>query len=429
MVTFLVSNRVQARTALPYLGRWLAEGGAAAVVGPPAALDDARAALGEERLRLVPLASLPRVWRWAGRFHRAAMVGRVDRGISRYFEGLVDAQEEASWPRRHGVRLVRRATGARLDSAAFNRSMARALGRWLENPLPTPFVVVVSRTAFPHLACGRGVRVATLIESWDHPFAHPAGYESEWVVPWNEAIGRDWVALQDAGAEVVPGYPMKLRYALTAPPLPEPAAPALTYASGTSSHERHSAHFAEERRLIAAFARGAAAAGWKLLVKPHPMAKPGDFAGLDVEVLGYREGANDYSLDDDYDRARLGELARTTRLINGWTTFGLDAAAAGRPVLQFRLADGAAWPHLADLYRGEHLQRYYLGGGDVLELGAPDEVPGQIERALRHGRAAAERTCDRLRRWLTSDPGPEAAVERVVCRLGAWVGGTEARCA
>lgn len=429
-LTFVVSNRVQVRTAVPYLDGWLRGGGGAFVVGSPNALSEVRATIGAAAgLSLVPVASMPAVWRVVGTLHRAVMLGRVDRATSRYFQGLVEAREGSSFARGLALKTLRRLGGEELSSVRFNRAAARAIGSRLPNPLPTRFVVAVSRTAYPHLLCGGGARVATLIESWDHAFAHPAGYLSEWVVPWNEDLGRDWVELQDPAARQVLGYPMKLRYALAAS-LPEPAEPALAFASGTSSHDRHAAHFREERALIEAIARGAAAAGWKTLVKPHPMARPGDFDGLGAEVLGYRgEGANDYSLDDAYDRDRLDELRRTTWLANGWTTFGLDAAAAGRPVLQFRLAEEDGWPSLADLYRGEHIRKYYLGGGEVLRLGSAAEIPAQIERVLATWRGKAEEQSSRLRRWLTPDPDPGAAVERVVRSLGEWSRTGERSCA
>lgn len=421
-LTFVLSNRVQVRTAAPYLAAWSRDRGRAFVVGPENALEEVRrSGLDPERVRSVPVGSLPKVWRLVARLHRAWMLGRGDREMSRYFEGMVDAHAGARSLKGAAVRLLRGAREGRLSSAEFNRTAARAIGSRLRNPLPTQLVVAVSRTSQPHLLCGGGARVATLIESWDHPFAHPAGYVSEWIVPWNQDLGRDWLALQDPEAAQVLGYPIKLCYALAQRSLPEPAEPALTYAAGTSSHSRHAAHFREERALIRALSRGAAAAGWKLLVKPHPMTRPGDFHDMGVEILGYRgAGVNDYSLDDAYDRDRLEELRRTTWLANGWTTFGLDAAAAGRPVLQFRLSP-AGWPHLADLYRGEHIRRYYLGDGEtVLELGSEEEIPGQVERAIGTWRARAEEQSRRMRRWLTPEPAPAAAVERVVHALGTW---------
>lgn len=84
----------------------------------------------------------------------------------------------------------------KLHPRRFNRVVDRVFSTVQRNPFSTELIVAVSFASMPSLLSARSQRVVTLVESWDHPVKKAAGYVTDQVVGWNDAINRDWSEFQ-----------------------------------------------------------------------------------------------------------------------------------------------------------------------------------------------------------------------------------------
>jgi len=98
-----------------------------------------------------------------------------------------------------------------LPHARVNGAVSRIVGWFVRNPFPTDVVLTVSRSSMAHLLCAPGLRVVTVLESWDHPVKWPVGHRSDAVFVWNEGLAEDWRGYQ-GDRDVVVTFPLKLRY-------------------------------------------------------------------------------------------------------------------------------------------------------------------------------------------------------------------------
>jgi hypothetical protein len=269
--------------------------------------------------------------------------------------------------------------------------------------------------------------VLTLAESWDHPRTIPACYLTDSVAAWNSDLTQDWVRYQGAHQSVV-GYPTKLRYALESPvrDFGSAAGDVVLYAATSSSNTPGRWLFDEELRLIDALAPACAKAGMQLLIKPKPNGRPDEFAGFasmhpNVRVGRYGTAANpvDYSLDAGYNAYRLRELSDVDVVVNVGTTFALDAAAAGVPVLQLDLRGRSDLPQLAAAQDAYHLSRYLADRPDVFRLDEHAPLDVGLTEGLTRTDGAAARFGAALQRWLRSAGSFDAAVTRVAGNLEA----------
>lgn len=160
------------------------------------------------------------------------------------------------------------------------------------------------------------------------------------------------------------------------------------YAVGTSSNTDRPDWYRDELELIEALCEATGQAGWSLLIKPKPNGRTGDFDHLaaaypHVEVGLYRDApsALDYYLDDEYNRCRLEELEQCDLVVNCWTTFALDAAAAGKPVLQLDARSVVGWPALKLGLENYHLSNYILSRSNTLRPTPETElIPTVVKR-------------------------------------------------
>lgn len=311
----------------------------------------------------------------------------------------------------------------KMSPRALNRLLGRAIGFWLDNPFPTRHVLAVSHVTTPHLLCARGLDVVTLNESWDHAGGKAAGFPSAAVIAWNEDVGRDWQLLQGA-EEVLVGFPVKLAYACEAPPvIVDPSERTLMYGVGTCATELD--WYTEELELIEAICIATAEAGWDLVIKPRPAGPQPDlpdFArrythvrlGRTTAVLGTR----DYFLDPEYNGARLAELRSCSLVVNTITTFGLDAACAGLPVLQLDLRASRVYPSLGRAQQNHHLRRYLLDEPDLcIRPPSTESITASVRDFLSRPDERPRAFRDKLRAWIIADLSASTRVASVVDRL------------
>lgn len=421
--TFVISSRIGLVTADPYVRAALRRGTDVWVCAPSSLLSTVteRFALPDDRL--LGLDALARQRRRLKQIHTGMVLMLASPKLTRSHLLLNDPRSVATTRLGTVLRRIARYT-ARLHPRRLNSSITAVLCRLHRNPFPTRTVIAISFCSEPALLTARGMDVTTIIESWDHPMKKPAGYTTSAVVGWNDDINRDWQTLQGARRLIV-GYPVKLAYALEAGERPmddsDGRPQRAMYAVGTSSNTDRTEHFAGELEVIEAVCAATAASGWELLIKPKPNGKSGDFDHFadrhpHVSIGAYRDVASalDYDLDDDYNEVRRAELDACDLVINCWTTFGLDAAAAGKPVLQLDLREFHQWPAVAKGSGNYHLTHYLVGLEDAFR---PDPVNGlcaALTDELADPFPRARRFTDVARAWVTPSRPPDEIVERVI---------------
>lgn len=328
-----------------------------------------------------------------------------------------------------------------MDRRQVNERYRRVFRRWLPNPFGDDVVLAITPVVDPHWLCAAGLRVVTIAESWDHPVKQPFLHVPDWVFTWNADLQsdlNDYQGLPESGA----GYPLKFRYieelearvhsagegshllsnpALRADLERLPPEPFLLYICTTSS--RNVRGFQGEVELIRDLAAHAARQGSCLYIKPKPNGLPGEldaFARLSNVIVGaYGTGIESGSmLDPDYHVYRYLLLKRAGLVINVGTTFGLEAALCGMPVMQLSLEANERFGHFAELASNPHIERYLVRGRPVLHYGGnPEELAALIQRARDEG--IADEYTRRIRGWLSSGRSVAESVEEVLQALDA----------
>ena len=122
-----------------------------------------------------------------------------------------------------------------------------------------------------------------------------------------------------------------------------------------------------EKRLIRDLSKATELAGWDLLIKPRPNGEFGEFDDVLKEFPNTRIGSMqsqevdvpaNYFLDDGYNATRFAEVSGAEFIINAFTTFGLDAAAANLPVLQIDIRDAIGYGASNFYYENDHIKKY-----------------------------------------------------------------------
>jgi len=427
-ITFLICNRVGLYSALPVIAKVTRQGARVVLVCREPVRVLAKQVLPDPSVSLVALEPIEAEHRWAHYLHSMLLQTFTDLRFSKHYRDLrtnLAARDGDKW-RSAVLKLSRVAPSWPSDEV--NHRLFEHVSRVLMNPFPTRRIVAVSQADVPHLLCARSQEVITLMESWDHPFKSPAGYSSALVIPWNRDLGADWTHFQ-GDSNLVIGFPLKLRYAL------ERAAPTIDlerangekvamYAACTSSldYPGYRRWFLDELKLIRDVARATQRAGWRLLIKPKPNGFAGEFDELSSEFSHVGVGAYggsssrssviNYYLDDEYNSARLAELASCDIVINYGTTFALDAAAANRPVLQLDARGSHCYPEVANALKRYHLERYFLGDPELTMRVSDGLLVEQLAGFLDRIDSRPARMTRWIRAWLTEECS-DAAIDRI----------------
>jgi hypothetical protein len=309
--------------------------------------------------------------------------------------------------KRSAALIVHRLPG-KPSSKSLNNSLARVFGWLVPLRFPAKHVLVISTAQTPLLLCRPDLRVDTVVDSWDHPVRRVAGYRTHTAIAWNTDLAEDWGRHQGA-RQLAIGPAVKLQYAINSPVAKAVAARVALYPMATTRYA--GPWFADEMRLLESICRGTAETGWQLVVKPKPMTEPDELAGLSqrwehVQVGAYHtsSGALDYRLDDDYNAQRLKELRAVGVVINSVTTFGLDAACAGVPLLQINVTGVAELGSFSVAASNAHLHRhlYRLTQSSLITPTDLRSLEGQLQDFLCTADLSSARIAsDRLREWVS----------------------------
>ncbi|MFT7248443.1 MAG: hypothetical protein ACI97P_001221 [Arcticibacterium sp.] len=309
---------------------------------------------------------------------------------------------------------------------AFTHNAVRVISK---NPFPTSTVLVGSLNASPELLCAKNLRVVTLMESWDHTVKIPNGYLSDKVIVWNKELRDDWVEYQnDKNVDWV--YPLKLRYAIEninktgAWELnkKEEGKPMCVYAVASTRVFSVPQIVELERRLIADLCIATDKANWDLLIKPRPHGDLKEFDEFSESFqhvkVGYMEDASsnpaDYYLNDEYNAIRFSEVLPARIVINCFTTFGLDAATAGIPVLQLDLRETSRYEDSQMFYSNHHINKYLITDRSTLKVPSGVDLVEYIADYLSNSRGLefdyTKSICD----WLIPEASFQDSMDRLV---------------
>lgn len=316
----------------------------------------------------------------------------------------------------------------KVPNSMINSFLGKIAGFGRTNPFRTPVVLVGSLNSCAELLSSRGQKVITVMESWDHAVKEPNGYRSDLVFVWNNALKEDWIRTHgDDNVDVF--FPLKLRFALELSKhlkteRPSGVTPFCVYAVAGTRRFSIDILIDLERKLIRDLARATRAAGWDLFIKPRPNGEEGEFdeilKGFDhvkvgsIAVQNADQAAN-YFLSDNYNRLRFAEIEGASFVINAFTTFGLDAATAGIPVLQIDLQKADGYSSSRMIYNNYHIKSYLLPhdtvmrpSGDLVNwfsnfLNAPDNNP--------------ERYAETIREWLFEGRSADQSLDYLTNRI------------
>jgi hypothetical protein len=300
------------------------------------------------------------------------------------------------------------------------------MGVGLKNPFPTRKILVGTLNASAELLCAKGQQVYSIMESWDHPVKHPNGYQSYRVYSWNPSLGEDWEAAH-GDRSWKPFYPLKLRYAyhdvrgsrLWEMSRGKRSRPMCVYAVASTPRFGNPATFELESRIITDLAEATADAGWDLFIKPRPNGKAGEFDSFTkryphVTVGSIMDDTEDqpanYYLDDEYNQRRFMEIIEAELVINAFTTFGLDAAAAGMPVLQIDLREATGYEDSQRVFNNHHIKKYLIGIPNVFVV-KNESFREKITEYLRSPSNIAASYSDQLVQWLFPSHTMEASLD------------------
>jgi hypothetical protein len=334
------------------------------------------------------------------------------------------AHEEARLFKRTILGIAKRFP--KLPDHKVNMTLSKISTAFLENPFDSDTILVATQNSCPHLLGLKSQKVVTVMESWDHAVKKPNGYASDMVFAWNSSLREDWIARQhDHLVHVF--WPLKLRYAKNTELVGGGSCDSIDERKFcvycvTATRRFSSPLIIElEKRLIRDLSKATALAGWDLLIKPRPNGEFGEFDDVLKEFPNARIGfvqsqkvdmpAN-YFLDDEYNATRFAEVSGAEFIINAFTTFGLDAAAANLPVLQIDIRGAIGYSASTFYYENDHIKKYLLTDNYVLKL-TGDLVDG-FTHYLSNPNDFPVKYSKALKRWLFTEDSETEAIERLI---------------
>ncbi len=424
-ITFLIPTPIALHTALPYIAEFRRRGVKLLFVVDKK-VRDATGDLLNDAASVFDVDELARLNRGVFTLYNLLRITFTSKDFSSIYQRWL--QQRLSGKNRLSAALLIGLSklGPKWPSNEINRNLTRWTRPFLPNPFPTSRLVYVTHTAKPYLLCARGLKVYTIMESWDHPRKFPIGHSSEKVFVWNEPLLQDWQESQ-GDSNIILGYPIKLNYAITAKALKktellDPRNNRFMYPTSFGFMSDHGL-LVEELRLIEELCRATEHTGHKLLLKPKPNDIPGKldqflrFPHVEIGYYQNNEGGSNYGLSENYNERRLRELDQSDLVINLGTTFAIDAAAFGLPVIQLRLACPRQYPLLSSLSTFPHLSRHLLSREEcIFTITDSSSVADQLSflREPAEYLNVAKEFSLRLREWIIPDESLEDAVKRVV---------------
>lgn len=333
-------------------------------------------------------------------------------------------QQDASLFKRMVLGIAKRFP--KLPDHKVNITLSKLSTAFLKNPFDSNTVLVATQNSCPHLLGLKSQKVVTVMESWDHAVKKPNGYSSDMVFAWNSSLREDWIAHQhDQVVHVF--WPLKLRFARNIELGKKPSCDVIgkrklcVYCVTVTRRFSPPLIIKLEKKLIQDLAKATELAGWDLLIKPRPNGEFGEFDDILKRFPNTRIGSvqsqeadvpANYFLDDDYNASRFSEVSEAEFIINAFTTFGLDAAAANLPVLQIDIREANGYGNSTFYYENDHIKKYLLTENYVLKL--KGNLVDDFAEYLSNPNDFPVKYSKALNQWLFTEESETEAVERLI---------------
>lgn len=265
-------------------------------------------------------------------------------------------------------------------SKNINKRMTSIFSCFSWNFVNSKKILVPSLNPIAFLLNYKGHEIYTLMESWDHAMKLPNGYVSEKVFVWNNDLKNDWINFQKDN-NVVGTYPLKLRYAHNnvvfnkSNNLKKNKVVVYAFASTKSFSTPKLSEV--EHKILEKICLATHEVGYKLIIKPRPIGDSSEFdyykKKYDNVSVAFMNDANsrnasNYFLSDDYNKLRFNEINNADFVINCFTTFGLDSAVTGKPVLQIDVSNDPDLSLSKMFYLNHHIKKYLLKSENILKV-------------------------------------------------------------
>ena len=315
---------------------------------------------------------------------------------------------------------------------AFTNFVLSGVGRILfMNQFPTQKVFHVTKARIPHLFCARGLKIYTLVGSWDHAKKiDAAGHQSDCVFVWNKELAEDWRKTQgDKNIHLC--FPVPFRYLIGDKPKPigelTLSKPLTAMYPMTSASGDGKGRFEEECKLVEALASACKRANVALIVKPKPYAAKGELDFLktfdNIEIGAFNDSfrKEDLILTDYYNDKRRTELSKCDIAFNVGTTFVMEAALYGTPIVQLKICGKSTFPALRKLQEIHHIEKYLLSSeGHIFEIDENSELENQLFLLLTNRNVLKDKSSafsERLASWIYPKDTFESCIQDVVSTI------------
>lgn len=239
------------------------------------------------------------------------------------------------------------------------------------NYLNGDLIIVPSLNAYGHILNNSRYKIITILESWDHVMKVPNGYLSNKVFTWNQDLNKDWYDFQEStSTETI--FPLKLRYAINNR-ITNQSGNKIVYAAAFTRLYSNPTFERLEKEIIHEICKSTKLSSMQFHIKPRPISDFGEFEEFlkydHVSIGDFKspeKNAANYYFSDQDNISRFEEIKNVKYVINCFTTFALDAALYGIPVLQLDLR--RSHTESKALYRNHHIEKYFISSRNTLKV-------------------------------------------------------------
>ena len=315
----------------------------------------------------------------------------------------------------------------RLVTPKFNRSINKVYRAFFKaitrDVLQTDAVLAVTNMHMPYWLASFEGRLFTLVESWDHPVKMPFLHSPLKAFIWNFDLSEDMSQHQGIKCGE-PIFPLRLRYTVElarsgtsierlAEQIKDVATCShvnmllkhewVTYVCSSSSSNWRV--FPEELRIMKAIAEWGDTNGHRIYFKPKPNSKKGDldflkaYSCASIGLDG--TGSGEQMLDDQYHIYRFLLLKKSKLVINFATTFGLESAIVGCPILQVVPSEFHKFKEFYGLSNNPHLRKYFYSSPNCFEYTeASLDIPKFLNSIFKRNDDRPQKYSQSLQKWI-----------------------------
>ena len=285
----------------------------------------------------------------------------------------------------------------------------------------TKKVLVPTLNSYAFLLNKKSLEVYTVMESWDHAMKIPNSYLSKKVFLWNNDLQDDWKSYQkDSDTDNI--YPLKLRFAKNNKFKNRKVKNKVVYAVAFTSLYSNPVAEKMEKKVIKDLCEATKLLNLDFLIKPRPISSPDEFRpfleGYDHVNVGYynppEKNPSFYSLDDEYNKKRFDEIKDALFTINCFTTFALDSALIGVPVLQLDLRN--IYPNTSFFYDNHHIKKYFISSRNILKI--ENNFKAEFVNYYKSSNDAHYKFRLELENWVSNNDSIESSIKKMLNEIG-----------